>query len=114
MENKTILSLIERASRKGIAKVYSYTDYYGNPEHVEKYRVVVESTGAGKWSLYHYGTLTATVAGGVGTVEYGQSKSDIDSIQTFISELTGYTPELHYYPSRDVFTVVKGGKVVEF
>lgn len=110
MENKTVLTLIERASRKGIARVYSYTDYYGNPEHVEKYRVVVEGT---EWSLYHYGTLTATVTYGVGTVVYGQSRSDVDSIQTFISELAGYTPELHYYPSRDVFTVVSAGKVIK-
>lgn len=110
MENKTVLTLIERASRKGIAKAYSYTDYYGNPEHVEKYRVVLDG---GKWSLYHYDTLTATVAGGVGTVVYGESRSDVDSIQTFISELAGYTPELHFYPSKDVFTVVQDGKVVE-
>lgn len=96
------------------AKVYSYTDYYGNPEHVEKYQVTVEGTGAGKWSLYHYGTLTATVTNGIGTVVYGESRSDVDSIQTFISELAGYTPELHFYPSKDVFTVVSDGKVTEF
>jgi len=111
MENKTILTLIERASRKGVAKVYSYTDYYGNPEHVEKYRVVSDCC---QWSLYHYGTLTATVTNGVSKVVYGESPSDVNSIQTFISELTGYTPELHYYPSEGLFTVVRDGKVVEF
>ena len=110
MKNKTILSLIERASRKGSAKVYSYTDYYGNPEHVEKYRVISDE---GRWLLYHYDTLTATVTDGVGKVVYGQSRSDVDSIQTFISELAGYTPELHYYPSRDAFTVVSAGKVIK-
>ena len=111
--NKTIVKLIERACRKGVAKAYSYSDYYGNPEHVEKYRVVVEGTEGDIWRLYHYGTLTATVSFGVETVEYGESRSDVDSIQTFIEELTGFTPELHYYPSKDLFTVVKNGKVVK-
>lgn len=108
--NKTILKLIARASRKGVARAYSYTDYYGNPEHVEKYRVI---NNGGKWYLYHYETLTATVTDGVGTVVYGESHSDSDSIQTFISELTGYTPELHFYPSKDLFTVVQDGKLVK-
>jgi len=109
--NKTVLTLIERASRKGVAKAYSYTGWYGEKQHVEKYRVVSDE---GRWLLYHYGTLTATVTDGVGTVVYGESRSDVDSIQTFISELTGYTPELHFYPSKDLFTVVRDGKVVEF
>ena len=110
MKNKTVLTLIERASRKGIAKVYSYTGYYGEKQHVEKYRVVNEDN---QWALYHYGTLTATVTDGVGKVVYGESRSDVDSIQAFISELAGYTPELHFYPSRDLFQVVQNGKVVD-
>jgi len=109
MENKTILSLIERASRKGVAKAYSYRGEYGEKQHVEKYRVISDE---GRWLLYHYGTLTATVTDGVGTVVYGESRSDVDSIQTFIKELAGYTPELHFYPSKDRFTVVQCGKVV--
>lgn len=109
MENKTVLTLIERASRKGVAKAYSYTGYYGEKQHIEKYRVV---NNGGKWDLYHYDTLTATVTNGVSKVVYGESRSDVDSIETFISELTGYTPELHFYPSKDVFTVVHDGKVV--
>lgn len=111
MENKTVLTLIERASRKGVAKAYSYRGYYGGKQHVEKYLVVNDE---GRWLLYHYGTLTATITDGVGKVVYGESRSDVDSIQTFISELTGYTPELHFYPSKDLFTVVQDGKVVEF
>lgn len=110
MKNKTVLTLIERASRKGVAKVYSYTGWYGEKQHVEKYRVVSDE---GQWLLYHYGTLTATVTEGVGNVVYGESRSDVDSIQTFLSELTGYTPELHFYPSKDLFTVVQDGKVVD-
>jgi len=108
--NKTILTLIERASRKGVAKAYSYRGFYGERQHVEKYRVTTED---GKWSLYHYETLTATVAGGVGVVEYGESRSDLDSIDTFLTELTGQAPEMHFYPSRDVFQVVDGGKVTQ-
>lgn len=110
MENKTVLTLIERASRKGVATAYSYAGYYGGKQHIEKYSVVNDE---GQWLLYHYGTLTATVTDGVGEVVYGESRSDVDSIQTFISELTGYTPELHYYPSKDLFTVVQDGKVVQ-
>lgn len=108
--NKTVLTLIERASRKGVAKAYSYTGFYGEKQHIEKYRVVSE---AGKWFLYHYETLTATVENGVATVVYGESRSDVDSIQTFFIELTGHTPELHFYPSKDIFQVVDGGNVVE-
>lgn len=108
--NKTVLTLIERASRKGKAKAYSYTGCYGEKQHVEKYRVVNEGN---KWFLYHYGTLTATVTNGVGKVEYGESHSDVDSIQTFLIELTGQTPELHFYPSKDIFQVVNGGEVAE-
>jgi len=108
--NKTILTLIERASRKGIAKAYSYTGWYGEKQHVEKYRVTTEG---GKWYLYHYETLTATVTNGVGKVVYGESRSDLDSINTFLTELTGHAPEMHYYPSRGVFQVVDGDKVMQ-
>jgi len=108
--NKTVLTLIERAGRKGIAKAYSYTGWRGEKQHIEKYRVVTEG---GKWELYHYETLTATVANGIGVVEYGESRSDVDSIQTFLTNLTGQAPELHFYPSKDVFQVVNGGKVVQ-
>lgn len=108
--NKTILTLIERASRKGVAKAYSYRGFYGERQHVEKYRVVTEGD---KWELYHYETLTATVAGGVGKVVYGESRSDVDSIDTFLTELTGKAPEMHFYPSRDAFQVVDGGKVTQ-
>ena len=108
--NKTVLTLIERAGRKGVAKAYSYTGWRGEKQHIEKYRVVTEGN---KWFLYHYETLTATVANGVGRVEYGESRSDIDSIETFLTNLTGQAPELHFYPSKDVFQVVNGGKVVQ-
>lgn len=108
--NKTILTLIERASRKGVAKAYSYRGFYGERQHVEKYRVVTEDD---KWYLYHYETLTATVTGGVGKVVYGESRSDLDSIKTFLIELTGQAPEMHYYPSKYIFTVVDGGKVTQ-
>lgn len=108
--NKTILTLIERASRKGIAKAYSYSDYYGEPQHIEKYRVVNEGN---MWSLYHYETLTVTVMNGAGKVVYGESRSDVDSIETFLTELTGESPEMHFYPSKDVFQVVRNGKVVQ-
>ena len=108
--NETILTLIERASRKGVAKVYSYRGWYGEKRHAEKYRVTHKN---GQWSLYHYETLTATVTDGVGKVEYGESRSDVDSIKTFLSELTGQAPELHFYPSKDSFQVVTDGKVTQ-
>ena len=108
--NKTILTLIERASRKGVAKAYSYRGFYGERQHVEKYRVTTEG---GKWFLYHYGTLTATAKFGVGKVVYGESRSDVDSIETFLIELTGQVPEMHYYPSKDIFTVVEDSKVTQ-
>lgn len=106
--NKTVLTLIERASRKGVAKVYSYR--YGAEYRIEKYRVVNEGE---KWSLYHYGTLTATVIDGMGKVVYGESRSDVDSIETFLLELTGRVPEMHFYPSKAVFQVVSDGQVVQ-
>ena len=108
MGNNTILTLIERAERKGVAKAYSYTGWYGEKQHVEKYRVTCEGND---YKLYHYGTLTATVTDGVGTVVYGESRSDVDSITTFLADLIGYTPEMHFYPSKDTFQVVSDGKV---
>ena len=108
--NKTVLTLIERASRKGVATAYSYQGWRGEKQHVEKYQVV---KGNDKWSLYHYGTLTATVTNGVGKVEWGESRSDVDSIKTFLTDLTGQAPEMHYYPSKEIFTVVNDGQVVE-
>lgn len=108
--NKTVLTLIERASRKGVATAYSYRGWYGEKQHVEKYQVVKDGN---KWSLYHYGTLTATVTDGIGKVAWGESRSDVDSIHTFLTELTGQSPELHYYPSKEVFTVVNDGQVIE-
>lgn len=108
--NKTILTLIERASRKGVAAAYSYCDRWGEKQHVEKYRVVKDGN---KWSLYHYGTLTATVDDGIYNIEWGESRSDVDSIKTFLTELIGQAPEMHYYPSKNLFTVVEYGQVVE-
>lgn len=108
--NKTILTLIERANRKGVAKAYSYTGWRGEKQHIEKYRVVAEG---GKWELYHYETLTATVVNGIGKIIWGQSRSDVDSIDTFLIELTGKTPELHFYPSKELFQVVENGKVTQ-
>lgn len=109
MKNKTVLTLIDRAERKGIAKAYSYRGEYGEKQHVEKYRITHEGNN---WKLFHYDTLTATVVDGIGTVVYGESRSDIDSINTFLEELTGYTPELHFYPSKELFQVVSDGRVV--
>jgi hypothetical protein len=108
--NKTVLTLIERASRKGVAKAYSYTGFYGEKQHIEKYRVVYDGN---KWFLFHYKTLTAIISKGIGTVVNGESRSDVDSIKTFLTELTGQAPELHYYPSKDIFQVVNGGKVAQ-
>ena len=108
--NKTVLTLIERASRKGMAKAYSYTGWRGEKQHIERYRVVNEGN---KWSLYHYGTLTATVNARIGKVVYGESRSDVDSIETFLTELAGKAPEMHYYPSKGIFTVVSDGRAVQ-
>ena len=109
--NKTVLTLIERAGRKGMAKINAYhIDWYGCREKVEKYRVVKDGNN---WKLYHYETLTATVKNGIGKVVWGQSRSDLDSIQTFLIELTGKAPEMHYYPSKDVFQVLEDGEVVQ-
>ncbi len=108
--NKTVLTLIERAGRKGVAKVNAYhIDWYGDRNKVEKYRVVNDGND---WELYHYETLTATVKNGIGKVVWGQSRSDVDSIDTFLTELTGKAPEMHFYPSKDKFTVVENGQVV--
>ena len=108
--NETILILIERTSRKGMAKAYSYTDEYCQKHHIEKYRVVSEGN---MWSLFHYGILTATVINGNGKVVYGKSRSDVDSIETFLTKLTGEAPEMYFHPSTGIFQVVSGGKIVE-
>jgi len=100
--NKTVLTLIERASRKGVAKVNAYyVDWYGDKRKTEKYRVEYKN---GQWSLYHYETLTATVAGGVGKVVYGESRSDVDSINTFFNWTNGTSTRIALLPLKRYFS----------
>ena len=89
-------TLIERASRKGVARIKNYEGGYG----CEKYRV--ENSGD-TWKLYHYETLTCTVEKGRVTYIYGESVSDRDSIEDFAYKLSSDHLDLHYYPSTGKF-----------
>lgn len=86
---KTIETLSERASRKGIAKINRnvagwdyYHDYSGKQE---VYRVEFDE-GLNEWKLFHYGTLTAHVNMDTQEIKeiFGMSVSDADSIETFL------------------------------
>lgn len=84
---KTIADLMERAEKKGYAvKRARQRGYWGTGDLEEVYRV--ENDGK-TVSLFHYGTLTASVD--LESLEllkiYGESRSDADSVNTFLSWL---------------------------
>ena len=87
---KTVTELMERAEKNGVAAIRRRQRYMegmmGTGNLVEVYRV--ENNGKIA-SLYHYQTLTASVD--LENMElirvYGESRSDADSINTFLSWL---------------------------
>lgn len=85
---KTVQKLVERAERKGEARV--------NRDGFEVYRV--ENNGKTA-SLYHYETLTCEVDLENNTILeiYGESVSDADSVGTFLNAY-GFNLFLGYRP----------------
>ena len=84
---KTVITLMKRAERKGVAiKRVREQDTWGVGDLKEVYRVENNSKTI---SLYHYETLTAKVnLENMQLIEiYGESRSDSDSVATFLSEL---------------------------
>lgn len=84
---ETVITLMKRAEKKGVAiKRARQRDMWGVGELQEVYRV--ENNGK-TVSLYHYETLTAKVdLENMQLIEvYGESRSDGDSVATFLSEL---------------------------
>ena len=84
---KTVITLMKRAERKGVAiKRVREQDTWGVGDLQEVYRVENNSKTV---SLYHYETLTAKVnLENMQLIEiYGESRSDSDSVATFLSEL---------------------------
>lgn len=84
---ETVITLMKRAERKGVAiKRARQRDMWGVGDLKEVYRV--ENNGK-TVSLYHYETLTAKVdLENMQLIEvYGESRSDGDSVATFLSEL---------------------------
>ncbi|QEP29564.1 hypothetical protein PEf771_150 [Enterococcus phage PEf771] len=84
---ETVITLMKRAERKGVAiKRARQRDRWGVGDLQEVYRV--ENNGK-TVSLYHYETLTAKVdLENMQLIEvYGESRSDGDSVATFLSEL---------------------------
>lgn len=84
---ETVITLMKRAERKGVAiKRARQRDMWGVGDLQEVYRV--ENNGK-TVSLYHYETLTAKVdLENMQLIEvYGESRSDGDSVATFLSEL---------------------------
>lgn len=83
----TVITLMKRAEKKGVAiKRARQRDMWGVGDLQEVYRV--ENNGK-TVSLYHYETLTAKVdLENMQLIEvYGESRSDGDSVATFLSEL---------------------------
>lgn len=84
---ETVITLMKRAESKGKAiKRARQRDRWGVGDLQEVYRV--ENNGK-TVSLYHYETLTAEVdLENMQLIEvYGESRSDSDSVATFLSEL---------------------------
>lgn len=113
---KTVRTLIERAERKGSAVIRKRDEYGGmgfyseTPEMVEVYRV--ENDGK-HVELYHYETLTAKV-----DIEnkkivsvYGESRSDADSVETFLHELGVENVYFGFRPVNGGFYVEVNGKL---
>ena len=123
---KTVDKLATRADKKGFARVNGY--YYNGlylDELTERYSVNVNGDSA---TLKHWGTVTAIVDTSKHEIKYiyGQSRSDADSIGTFLdhyganeqdtnvtahNEVIGdYTfkpakVSLGYYPSKEKFHI---------
>lgn len=113
---ETVRTLVERAERKGTAikrkrGEYGGMGFYGEtPELVEVYRV--ENDGK-HVELYHYETLTAKV-----DIEnkkivsvYGESRSDADSVETFLHELGIENVYFGFRPVNGGFYVEVNGKL---
>ena len=84
---ETVITLMKRAEKKGVAiKRARQRDMWGVGDLQEVYRV--ENNGK-TVSLYHYETLTAKVdLENMQLIEiYWESRSDSDSVATFLSEL---------------------------
>lgn len=90
---QTITNMVEVAQRNGNSDRANYEiEVFGN-----------------KTNLYHYGTLTASIVAGKVTHLYGQSVSDVDSINTFLEAngINGYW--FSYRPVNGGFMVSKDG-----
>lgn len=95
---ETVITLMKRAERKGVAiKRARQRDMWGVGDLKEVYRV--ENDGK-TVSLYHYETLTAKVnLENMQLIEiYGESRSDSDSVATFLSELGFQNFDFGYKP----------------
>lgn len=94
----TVITLMKRAERKGVAiKRARQRDMWGVGDLQEVYRV--ENNGK-TVSLYHYETLTAKVdLENMQLIEvYGESRSDGDSVATFLSDLGFKNFDFGYKP----------------
>lgn len=95
---ETVITLMKRAEKKGKAiKRARQRDMWGVGDLQEVYRV--ENNGK-TISLYHYETLTAKVdLENMQLIEiYGESRSDGDSVATFLSELGFKNFDFGYKP----------------
>ena len=95
---ETVITLMKRAESKGVAiKRARQRDRWGVGDLQEVYRV--ENDGK-TVSLYHYETLTAKVdLENMQLIEvYGESRSDGDSVATFLSELGFQNFDFGYKP----------------
>ena len=106
-----IVDLLERAEKKGAAvKRARQRGYWGTGDLVEVYRV--ENDGRAV-SLFHYGTLTAKVdLESMQLVSvYGESRSDADSINTFLSWLGLEYFEFGFKPVNGGFYLTTYGSI---
>lgn len=114
---KTVRTLIERAERKGTAVIRKRGEYgmgylynSGVSDLQEVYRV--ENDGK-HVELYHYETLTAKVDIENNKIVsvYGESRSDADSVETFLHELGVENVYFGFRPVNGGFYVEVNGKL---
>lgn len=107
---KTIITLAERATKKGTAQMKGRNTYGLQMTYEEKMSLPLEEKYRIEYTpnvqeLYHWGTLTARIQNDKCVYIYGRGMADADSIYTFLNHFGIDRYELGYKPKNGGFYV---------